>query len=152
MSPEWTKQGTHGLTNTEVVSTWPARVSARSSAYALWLLAWWFIGLLTVGAGEIFTFLSAPRIPFFLLGCFALVLSALVWGLLPCLIVCYFDYLVVGSWRLILFWRGTEGNESGRAGEEGSCRSKGRGKCGQDELYEKNVFSIKRMNQVKHMK
>lgn len=37
------------------------------------------------------------------------VLSALMWGLLPCLTVSYFVCLSVVSCRPVLFWRGNEG-------------------------------------------
>jgi hypothetical protein len=46
---ESTKQGSQGLTETEMTVTEPAWVSARSSAYTLWLLAWGVCGTLNCG-------------------------------------------------------------------------------------------------------
>lgn len=49
---ESTKLASYGLIETEEVSTGSASVYTRLSVYMFWLLAWWFLGLLTARSGR----------------------------------------------------------------------------------------------------
>jgi hypothetical protein len=53
---ESTKQGSHGLLETEVASTVPTRVCTRSSMHMLYSLAWCFYGTSNSGSGAVSEF------------------------------------------------------------------------------------------------
>lgn len=77
-----------------------------------------------------------------LLGLFpyCVVLSALMWGLLPCLTASYFVCLSVVSWRPVLFWRKMEGKWIQGRGEWGAAgKSEGRENW-PDVLYERRIY------------
>ena len=65
---ETTKQGSYGLTRTEVASKVPSRVFTIGSVYMVWLLAWSFVGLLKVGVVSLILLLGVETV-FLLLGC-----------------------------------------------------------------------------------
>lgn len=100
--PPNSKQDSHGLKESEAASMWPAWVYTRSTKYRLWLLAWCFVGILTVGACVALILLSAPEtlLPI------CLPSPASKWGLLLCLIVscfvvfawCFLAYLMRNRW------------------------------------------------------
>ena len=52
------KHGSHGLAQSETARTGSAWVWNKSSMYILWLLAWCFVSLLTVGVGVSLTSLG----------------------------------------------------------------------------------------------
>lgn len=111
---ELSKQGSYDLQNTEAACMGPTCVCTRSSGK---MLAWCFLGFLTVRKHESLNLLPAPR-PLFLL------LRTLVQSQNEgfCLFLLYLlSHVVVVSWRPSFFLKETEGEWIHMRVEVGSC-------------------------------
>lgn len=105
------KQGSQRLTKPKAEIIEPGWVYIQSSAYTLWLLAWFFVGLLTVGVGVFLILPLSHGTLFFLLGSFTLPCYQ---GFMPCLAVSCIVQLI--SLEGLMFLR--INRKSGFGGEE----------------------------------
>lgn len=119
----------------ETAITQPACICTRSSEYTLWLLAWCFGETLDSESGAVSDSFACLGDPFPPTG---LPHSALMWGLMPGLIVSCYAMFNWYYWRPVLWWEIGTGDNSGGEGRWGRLGGV-EGSCGQVVWYERRT-------------